>query len=336
MSGGNPSFVYRTRVRMLSVVLLLAGLSLVCDRLHGAAVDNALRERFMKGTAAAEQALNNSWARGKYVITMTSSSSPAYENSNDYAFKGSGLAKKVEQEKEGIARLNVRNPRYAFSLTRGTQAKSYSLAWLAAYGANRRETETIEFESANGNALALGAVCVYGRFVWDLVRDPGFEVTAISTMNTDEEERVRVEFQYTPSDSETSLLKKIPMENAYLVCDPANHWRLCEYGRVVGRGGDRVVVDCVAGREGMLPMLSRQVSTRKNRAGEDLEFRHEIACVESTFEDVPEEEFYLSHYGLPEPTFERRWFGNWVWYLIAGIVCLVVSAKMLKRRRATG
>ena len=287
----------------------------------------------MKGTRAAEHALNTVSGRCKYVETVTSPSRPKREESIEFVFKGKEFAAEVTEE-EGLRRWKVRNPRYAFSLTRGTRTKSYSLGWLAQYGANRKETETIDYEAAKGNALAFGAFCVYGRFVWDRARDPGFEITAISTSDTDEGERVRVEFRYTPADSETGPIKKIALENGYLVCDPSNHWRLCEYGRIAGLGGERIVLDCIPDREAVAPILLKHVSTRRTSAGELSKYRQEITCVESMFEDVSEEEFYLSHYGLPEPTFRGSWLGAWVWYLIAGIVCLVVSARILKRRRA--
>ncbi len=81
------------------------------------------------------------------------------------------------------------------------------------------------------------------------------------------------------------------------------------------------------------------IATKTTRTIKSLDRDYESEAVVTTNiirRDVPEEEFYLRHYGLPEPNFDRRWFGAWVWYLIAGLVCLAVSGVILKRRKVAG
>lgn len=58
-----------------------------------------------------------------------------------------------------------------------------------------------------------------------------------------------------------------------------------------------------------------------------------VSTVEIVDEEILDEEFYLSHYGLPEPNFERTWYGSWLMYLIGGAACLAVAYAMRRRRR---
>jgi hypothetical protein len=55
---------------------------------------------------------------------------------------------------------------------------------------------------------------------------------------------------------------------------------------------------------------------------------------EYSFEEVPLEEFYLAHYGLPEPEFGRRPSPDRLWYAVATIVLIGVMACLLVWRRS--
>lgn len=151
-------------------------------------------------------------------------------------------------------------------------------------------------------------------------------------------ELVRVEYDRVVNDP--IRRRDEHFSDCFLVCDPSREWILTEYGGTFHNhinNDNRVFhVKLEYGESvGGIP-IANKISRTSTSPDDPDSTSVGVTTIEVTSHDVPEEEFFLSYYGLPEPNFGRGRFWGWVWYLIAGIVCLVVARVIMKRRRDIG
>lgn len=156
-------------------------------------------------------------------------------------------------------------------------------------------------------------------------------------MRLDEHDFVRVEFTYAVDDPSRKIHDRYT--DAYLVCDPARKWVVMEYGGTILNLNDKATGTLKSVLEYGDAIDEMHLATKFTQefARSDIGYTStSVISLEVIGRDLPEEELYLSHYGLPEPNFERGWFGPWVWYLIGGIACIAIGVIVVKRRRAGG
>jgi hypothetical protein len=156
----------------------------------------------------------------------------------------------------------------------------------------------------------------------------------VSAVTSGSKELVRVEFEYLIDDPVRK--KKERFTDGFLVCDPARQWVLTECGankyNFINKFTSVLTRVLEHGEAiGEMPVATKVIQT--TRSPDDRYKREAVITLRIISRDVPEEEFYLTHYGLPEPNFGRSWFGTWVWYLIGGIVCIVTGAILIRRRK---
>ncbi len=186
-------------------------------------------------------------------------------------------------------------------------------------------------------AFVLGAFYLWSDPLARLIESDSFSIQRVYAVTSGDRELARVEFEHLVDDPARGL--KYRVTDGFLVCDPAKQWALTEYGGTKHNSINKFTSASTAVLEYGETINEIPIATKTTRTMSALDsgYRSESALTaEIISRDVPQEEFYLSHYGLPEPTFRRSWLGPWVWYLIAGVVCLVVSAMILKRRRVAG
>lgn len=185
----------------------------------------------------------------------------------------------------------------------------------------------------------------------DLVKDPDFKVNNVGSLSRGGAEWVRVDFTSRPKLLQPHEInnKQIragwnPLRGGWVLLDPQRYWIIREYDVQVEwqDGSTSTWATSYAykdGRDGF-PILSRVVLREKGRdvKGSPVENEHsyEYDLVEQ--EDLPEKEFTLSAFGLPEPV-GVTWSKPTPWYLwlgLAGGVCLVlgVGFRWLKKRAA--
>lgn len=229
----------------------------------------------------------------------------------------------------GIEYVMAKNSRYAFRIERSSGTTQYGLTFLEQLGANVQAEEGIEEMEKESRALPLCTWYMVGHTLSHFVESPFFSIKGVSTVSLDGQELVRVDFEHLVDDP--ARKRSEWLSGAYLVCDPERSWALREYCATLSSGSVyHVKIDFGESVDGFpIPAKITRVISKEN-----VSTRQTVGTFEVVSDNVPEEEFYLSHYGLPEPTFRRGWFGSWVWYLIGGIVCFVVGRLVLRRRKA--
>ncbi len=306
-------------------------------------IDPSLRERFLRAVPQTARIVEQISFRAKAVSTGEFESisdfwkaeyrrqgvdydkSRVLEDVNSSIRGTFGLTTDVSRR--GIETVAARNGDYAFRISRATAAKSYRLVFLERLGDNPVYDKRIQEEYDEARCHALGTWSVNSEPVSHIVESPSFQIKKVAAEKQDGVDLVRIEFDRLYTDPEQ---RPWSYSEAFLMCDPERHWALREYGYtwVDGRR-QRTSVTFGEVIDGF--SLAEKI-TRRETQNDGLTVSRQDITVELLSHDVPKEEFYLSHYGLPEPNFQRRGFGAWMWYLIAGIVCLGMATIIVKRR----
>ena len=299
----------------------------------------ALRERFLKGVAETGAKLEHLSYRAQfhYVLSAEGKDAPlkSFTRKDEVAIRGACTLETGVKEESGNVFFRVRNHDYAFALQRTPQDHQGNLLALEQIGVDPKVDEGLARVEETPRAFAL-----MGYYLWDdplfrVVQSDLFRIKRAYAITSEDKELVRVEFEYRINDAVRR--RDYEITDGYLVCDPTREWALTEYGGKQHNVANREATVKSAVLEygetiGGIPIATR---TALRIESLDRDYRSEAALTaEIISRDVPEEEFYLTHYGLPEPNFNEGWFGAWVWCLIAGIVCLVASGMILKRRTA--
>ena len=159
-----------------------------------------------------------------------------------------------------------------------------------------------------------------------LVASPTFRLIDAQEIEWKGIKAVKVEFERP--DTQDVLRDFGP---SYLICDTSQHWAILEYELKVGPTSvQHVEIDFGEAINGF-PIPKKLV--RRSFGTQDVKSVFRIVCdVELLRTPVPDSEFRLSHYGLPEPVFSASSRGGWLWYL-AGGVALTTIGVMIRRRR---
>lgn len=312
--------------------------------------DRELRNRFFAAVKETENKLQRLsfrvkcthsskfvWASDEVLANLRKTKKKPYEpriQEFDFAVNGRSTLQKTGSDGTNIENVLGMNDRYAFHVQRGNAVKQYSLAFLEPLGGGPLEDDLIRQECRSARVLPLCTWIVAGLTVAELVQSPHFQITRLSSVpptQPDGPELVRIAFDHLVDDR--SRKRREWMSDGYMVCDPSKSWALTEYCVTLEDGSVYHVTLEFGELIDGFPIAERM--TRVITA-ENISTRQAVATFELISDDVPTEEFHLSHYGLPEPNFNRPWFGAWAWYLIAGVGCLVVSAIMLKRQKTAG
>ncbi len=206
-------------------------------------------------------------------------------------------------------------------------------------GGSSEITDAIELQRAEALAGPFPFLYVKGGLFYELASSDATRVTAVSAERREDIELLRIDF-------ETQREGWAPEENSVLL-DPGNGWAPVEIRSVypVDTLHSDWKAEYVALLEfgesvGGMPIATKQTATAtaKNWGSEDpdSEIVHQkITTVEVLVtDDISNGEFYVSHYGLPEPNFERSWMGAWLVYFVGGVACLAVAYRLLQRRQS--
>jgi hypothetical protein len=175
-------------------------------------------------------------------------------------------------------------------------------------------------------------------FLPALVQDKGFRCVKVAPESIKGEDLVRVTFTFTPEGRNR-------LKGGWFVLDPRHNWviRSSEIELDLGEKSEGVAKWTVQNEftEGSdrHPIATKHVMRievwEKGRLTAETEYITDYASRERP--SIPEEEFTLSAYGLPEPHWARPKKTPWYWWFgMAGIGCLCVAAavRWLKTRKA--
>ncbi len=319
----------------LMVLVGLAGPGPLC----ASEEDPGLRDRFLEGVAQAAEKLEHLSYRAKFQYIGRNEGKDAGTETDtrnsEVAIRGSCILK--TRVKPGTVESRGRNDDYAFALSKQSDGERISLEFVEQLGVDPKLDARIAAMEEEPRRMALGGFYLWNDPLFHLVESGSLSIKRVNGVTSEGKDLVRVEFDCLVDDS--TGRPKYEVTEGFLVCDPAREWVLTEYGGTYYRFVNKTtsLLHAVLEYGDVIDGIPIATKTTRTMDLQDSDFRLEsVLTAEIISRDVPEEEFYLSHYGLPEPNFNRPWFGAWAWYLIAGIGCLVISATILKRRRAAG
>ena len=295
--------------------------------------DPRLQDHFIQGVKQTSAKLQSVSFRVRYVSTLTDTASGKADiREYEVGIRGkNGLQSGV---KTGIGFVQARNDEYAFLIHRSTHEAAASLQFLERVGVDPSIDTKIAAVQQEPRTIALFAYHLWTEPLARVIESERFEIKRVYAVPSVDHDFVCVEFNYGIDDA----LQKIHdrFTDGYLICDPTRQWSLIEYGcthhnlnddhigtlKTVLEHGDAI---------GEIPVATRITQTMASQVNDYT--AESVIRVEVIGRELPEEELYLSHYGLPEPNFGRSWFGTWGWYLIGGVGCIFVGVSIARRRK---
>ena len=304
--------------------------------------DSALRARFLQGIALADQKVRSLSLRARCTISDRESFDPATaatEEREDFecAISGANVMMTGISERSGNEFFRVRNDKYAFALERTKSATRPSLQFVEQFGVNPAIDDMVSQYEVTVRGSALGGYYFHSHPVFESFENGSFNITQVSQVERDGSELVRVEFEGIVSEPALDGSGDKPgytYSDAFLICDPAKNWVTIEYGDDqyvhVNKGHARHRITLEIGRT----LRGIPLATRLERHTISLnsEYKSDLVVdIEFDELEVSSSEFLLTHYGLPEPNFQRSTFGVWWWYLIGAIFFVGSGWFLLKR-----
>jgi hypothetical protein len=238
---------------------------------------------------------------------------------------------KLEFAEERRNVLEVINEDYAFELVRPKNGNYYAITAIQQRGISTNEEFQFRRKISDARYLLFASSDFYGRTIWGLVQDPGFRLNKIEAIAAEDRKiHVRVDFDYEPVNKRHEGVQGIEdftLKKAYLIFDPADDWNLVKCGRPSYPRS----ITTVTGTPSDQLAFTELATQTDSEDGEALEST--VRCIQSSYDPIPGEHFYLSYYGFPEPIF-RTSSSYWPWIvcsLIVGVVCIVVSRRLLHK-----
>ena len=236
--------------------------------------------------------------------------------------------------KEQIGIVEVVNPRYAFKLRRASPAAPWAVVHVDLDLADGitglyHPRDAVDYGAGRGLYFFSGRYCLPS-----LIQDPRFTLKNVSLTAGKDTDCVKVEFDVTQEEPGRDVIR-----SGWIALDPAQYWivRAYELQAKFFNGTGVITGSYEYDRgESNTPLLRLHVRRQKGtfNTGEalDHEYRYECQFVER---DVPESEFTLSAFGIPEPpgmTQPTRWY---LWAGVAAFVCLGLAVLLRRMRRSS-
>jgi len=237
-----------------------------------------------------------------------------------------------KEYRDGDLAIICKNDQYAFSLFKDKEAQSFVLVYAGQLGDDPRTDKIIKQEEQKAQQLFTGPWTVAGEYFPDLASKPGFRFLDVKEVEQNGRKLIRADFEYLVEENERY---NPSLYDAYIICDPALRWAIVEqgvtrkYSKIGSEIRHTITINDIKLYEG-IPLGEKTISATKwvHKNGEtDL-----TTISREMSEDVLEEEFYLSHYGLPEPNFEMRWSSSWLFYLLTVLFCFGVGYWVYRQR----
>ncbi len=348
-------FQSTVRILLIGAVVLTAS-----TRLHG---QDDLMEEFLQGIANAADALES------LQVTAVCRNQVTYETDDPeiraqirrnlrnrdqppedvFTCVIDGPFTRQEGTKDNLRYVMARNERYAFALTSRDQEQEWSLNWLSECGRSEADDAEIHTREQQARAILLGPYWIMGTPLSEVVASPQFIIKNIERVASDGQERVKVTFEYD------FLRQKLDVQfrDAWFLCDPTRNWVVTKLHAVVKEDNGQEQSTYILTIHCMSHVLSSGIPVGIQVTGivdtpnvfdsPPGSEQRLITRSQATAEIVDDGEasdrsaFYLSYYGLDEPTFQAPWYtSGWVLLVIGGIVTgtgLILLRRFQKQHR---
>lgn len=262
---------------------------------------------------------------------------PSGNESVEYAMRDGMVFKK--EYVGGTLQIMAVNDRYAFAISQKPNQKGYTLNYLDKKTAGRANRER-DKEMKRLGVFFTRAWRRSGEYFADQLKMPDTRILSVKEFDENGKKLVRVDYEQHLLDERRDAL----VRDAYIVCDPELDWAIVECSRVlhVNRKDGSVANVRDKYTEQYELIKNIPVATRASViiGGADLTKSRELQAelqslnVLTTYEMsfTPDRaQFYLSHYGLKEPTF-RSWFWGWnAVYAVLSLATLIVAIRLRQR-----
>lgn len=206
--------------------------------------------------------------------------------------------------------LQARNETYAFILLTPSEGAA-SLRFVEPLGVSPSVDERVaSIETAVRNAV-FAAYHPCDVPLYDLVNNDSFTIKSLSRVADAGPGKVRLEYEFDYLDERGDPYASY--SNAHLILDQENEWAILEHVATIqtqfnqSRYVERSLLEYGETLEGV-PVATRVERHLKfpDSPGSEVKL---VATTEIVSHDVLPGEFFLSHYGLPEPNFETQFEG---------------------------
>ncbi len=334
------------------VLRAIAGLSLLfLARLPATAQDTQTEQQFRKGVAPAAERISQVSGRGTVKkVSRHAAISPALADQ----FQKAGIdppeaeitefrwalhgrrTLRIDSDVSGIDTIEGLNEKYAFVLRRRSDSGAATVQQLEQIATDPQVQGEITQREIWVRASVFGTFHVWSVPLYELVESSDFQLHSVSANESDDgAQHVRVAFDFVTREPDGS--PDTTYTDCYVVCDPQYSWAIREYGGTLHthvndyRATHHVTVewgDII--QDIPIAKTIRHLMRPVGDPGTELE---SVFSIDLVSEEVPVEEFYLSYYGLDEPTFQAPWYtSGWV-LLVIGCVFTAVGAGLLRSRR---
>ncbi len=329
-------------VRRIAAVtgLSLALCLIVCSAAEG--VDQATRARFINAVEETRQLLASSEfsaelnirhvkdyesisAKKRAELIAAGRNPDALETEAFRFMVSGGMSLETGSKLPQAEYVNALNDVYAFRIGRPAQDATYSIEGLERRGENLDADRKIQEIVNDGRALAVGSWYINQEPLHVVVGGPLFHFVDVREVEWNGRNAVRVDFERP--DSQNVMLD---FGLSYFICDIARKWAIVEYELKVGKSATQHVDITLGEVIHGFPVPSRIL---RRMTGDDKEtVRRLTSDVTLLRTPVPDIEFQLTHYGLPEPVFTPPGSSRWFWFLGVGAAFIAIGFLVHKRR----
>lgn len=325
-----PRLASRSCVIPRLVVSVATALVVILSPESATADDAALRQRFLTEAPAAWKQLARMVEQVDVVGVVRDGlegAHPRPEAKSGFRFKANGQAKVVlADRRQGDELVVCVSPKYGFRLKKAKDAKTGP--YVVSYFGNPKKLVS---DDGDDDLSLYGGHYVetstrFGSVFGGLLNKPGFHVKDVSPIRRDDRDLVRVEFEYKPEKPSGDILDSL--KGGWVLLDPDQSWRLQESEFTAVGYRTTATIEYGPKIDG-IPTLRR---IKNDTYGDEPRGGHSWdICDFTSWErrDVPDREFTLSAFDLPEmsyspPTAAPTW-GPWIWIslgLVSGLIGL--------------
>lgn len=222
------------------------------------------------------------------------------------------------------------NPNYVFQIARKKSSSDFRVNFLEP-GAGEGDSTRRQMIKDMVKNLKNDIYCAW--YLWtdpvgDLLKDPGTVIKAVEPVAREGRHLVRVRYEWSPKSGDKV---KGGLRDGEIILDPAARWTIQQYKVSKFWGKIEATLSYGDPVDG-LPFVREKTEVWSNDEGDA---RTRTLRFESLAKKkVPESEFKLSAYGLPEPNFDSRFNASFFYWYFALSVILGVLAVLLWRKRA--
>lgn len=275
-----------------------------------ASADEGLRERFLteapKGWAKIEAAAKEMQGSGTMSQVVDHSKTNEPDTRTEWTFKLAGDLLLYEQVRSSgndnpVVSAGGVNSKYFFFLKKNVQADSWLVGQVET---NKDDKIGPAHISRLGGFLTyfLSSCSLFGTPLAELINDPAFRVKKIDSV-AGSDSLVAVQFDYkspeTPSNDPRKRSILQVLRGGQLVLDSKHHWAIhqCKVSYAARDYSSEYAIEYDV-QKGTIPIVKsyRETTTRAKLGTHTVDVDFDVVP-----RTIPESEFTLSAYGLPEP-----------------------------------